>query len=59
MMIAVTLEREDAEKKLKESRPKVGPRDMELEARLLWDTVNGNPGEPLYAGDFEQHVGRA
>ncbi|TLD32805.1 hypothetical protein PspLS_00256 [Pyricularia sp. CBS 133598] len=29
-------------------------RDVELETRSLWDHVNGQPGEILYAGEYDQ-----
>ncbi|KAL8285773.1 hypothetical protein RB597_002711 [Gaeumannomyces tritici] len=29
-------------------------RDVEIEARSLWDKVNGQPGEILYAGEYDQ-----
>jgi len=47
----VRLAREDGEKELNETA--VARRDMELEARSLWDTVNGPPGDILYAGEFD------
>lgn len=28
-------------------------RDLHVEARELWDTVNGQPGDALYAGTFD------
>lgn len=46
----VRLAREDGDKELSGSLAK---RDMELEARSLWDAVNGRPGEVLYAGAFD------
>lgn len=49
----VRLAREDGEKELAEEG--VEKRDMELEARSLWDTVNGRPGDILYAGEFDGH----
>jgi len=46
----VKLAREDAEKEINGT---IARRDMELEARSLWDTVNGQPGDILYAGAFD------
>jgi hypothetical protein len=46
----VRLAREDGEKELNGT---IARRDMELEARSLWDTVNGQPGDILYAGEFD------
>jgi hypothetical protein len=46
----VRLAREDGEKELSGS---VAKRDTELEARSLWDVVNGHPGDVLYAGAFD------
>ncbi len=48
----VRLAREDGEKEL--NKTAVARRDMELEARSLWETVNGQPGDILYAGEFDQ-----
>lgn len=28
-------------------------RDVELDARSLWERMNGQPGEILYAGEYE------
>ena len=49
---AVRLAREDGEKEL--NGTEVSKRDLEHAARSLWDTVNGKPGELLYAGEFDQ-----
>jgi hypothetical protein len=48
----VRLAREDGEKELNGT---VARRDMELEARALWDAVNGEPGDVLYAGAFDRY----
>ncbi|KAK5655871.1 hypothetical protein OQA88_5410 [Cercophora sp. LCS_1] len=46
----VRLAREDGDKELNGT---VARRDMDLEARSLWDAVNGQPGDILYAGRFD------
>ncbi|KAK4246544.1 thioredoxin reductase [Corynascus novoguineensis] len=48
----VAIAREDGEAEL--SSADVSKRDLEPEARSLWDTVNGAPGDILYAGEFDQ-----
>ncbi|KAK0742905.1 pyridine nucleotide-disulfide oxidoreductase-like protein [Schizothecium vesticola] len=50
VFLHVRLAREDGEKELSGS---VARRDTELEARSLWDVVNGHPGDVLYAGAFD------
>ncbi|GAB1316357.1 hypothetical protein MFIFM68171_06567 [Madurella fahalii] len=47
----VRLAREDGARELAEAG--VDKRDMEVEARSLWDAVNGEPGDILYAGEFD------
>ncbi|TLS21294.1 uncharacterized protein PpBr36_10307 [Pyricularia pennisetigena] len=44
------------EEQAKETGVDVGllKRDVELEARSLWDHVNGQPGDILYAGEYDQ-----
>ncbi|KAK4452750.1 thioredoxin reductase [Podospora aff. communis PSN243] len=46
----VRLAREDGEKELNGT---IAKRDMDLEARSLWDALNGEPGDLLYAGEFD------
>lgn len=48
---AVRLAREDGAQELAEAG--VERRDMEVEARSLWNAVNGKPGDILYAGEFD------
>ncbi|KAK3905542.1 thioredoxin reductase [Staphylotrichum tortipilum] len=48
----VKLAREDGEKDVAE--PDVTKRELEHAARSLWETVNGAPGDILYAGEFDQ-----
>ncbi|KAK4096020.1 FAD/NAD(P)-binding domain-containing protein [Parathielavia hyrcaniae] len=55
----VRLAREDGERELRatsvpKDKPKTSKRALEHAARSLWDTVNGEPGEVLYAGEFDQ-----
>jgi hypothetical protein len=47
----VRLAREDGERELNAT---VAKRDLEQHARSLWNTVNGAPGDILYAGEFDQ-----
>ncbi|KXX80753.1 Thioredoxin reductase [Madurella mycetomatis] len=47
----VRLAREDGATELAEAD--VQRRDMEVEARSLWNMVNGKPGDILYAGEFD------
>jgi hypothetical protein len=47
----VRLAREDGERELNDT---VAKRDLEQHARSLWNTVNGAPGDILYAGEFDQ-----
>jgi hypothetical protein len=47
----VRLAREDGERELNNT---VAKRDLEQHARSLWNTVNGAPGDILYAGEFDQ-----
>ncbi|KAK0616328.1 hypothetical protein B0T14DRAFT_567935 [Immersiella caudata] len=49
----VRLAREDGEKELNGT---IARRDMDLEARALWDAVNGEPGDILYAGEFDSQL---
>jgi len=49
---AVRLAREDGDRELNGT---VARRDMDLEARSLWDKVNGQPGDILYAGAFDAY----
>ncbi|KAK1749381.1 thioredoxin reductase [Echria macrotheca] len=51
VFLHVKLAREDGDKELNGTT--VSKRDMELEARSLWATVNGSPGDILYAGEFD------
>ncbi|KAK4188763.1 thioredoxin reductase [Podospora australis] len=47
---------EDGDRELNQSSAtafKMKKRDVELQARNLWDTMNGRPGELLYAGEFD------
>ncbi|AEO70840.1 uncharacterized protein THITE_122458 [Thermothielavioides terrestris NRRL 8126] len=44
--------REDGEREL--NGTDVTKRDLEHVARSLWQTVNGDPGDILYAGEFDQ-----
>jgi hypothetical protein len=48
----VKLAREDGEREL--NGTDVSKRDLDHAARSLWQAVNGNPGEALYAGEFDQ-----
>ncbi|KAL2255485.1 hypothetical protein VTK26DRAFT_3262 [Humicola hyalothermophila] len=52
VFLHVSLAREDGGKEL--NGTDVSKRDLEHEARSLWDTVNGKPGDLLYAGEFDQ-----
>ncbi|EAQ87249.1 hypothetical protein CHGG_03868 [Chaetomium globosum CBS 148.51] len=47
----VKLAREDGERELNGT---VAKRSLDHAARSLWDTVNGAPGDILYAGEFDQ-----
>ncbi|KAK3293974.1 uncharacterized protein B0H64DRAFT_374818 [Chaetomium fimeti] len=47
----VRLAREDGERELNGT---VTKRDLDHTARSLWDSVNGAPGDMLYAGEFDQ-----
>jgi thioredoxin reductase len=47
----VRLAREDGEREVNGT---VANRALDVAARSLWDTVNGVPGEILYAGEFDQ-----
>ncbi|KAK3311953.1 pyridine nucleotide-disulfide oxidoreductase-like protein [Apodospora peruviana] len=48
----VKIAREDGDKELAAT---IGKRDMEVEARSLWETVNGPSGDLLYAGEFDAY----
>jgi thioredoxin reductase len=48
----VKIAREDGDKEL--NGTDVTRRDLEHVARSLWDTVNGESGDILYAGEFDQ-----
>ncbi|SPQ25176.1 494b6195-845f-4301-83e9-b9e826de8de4 [Thermothielavioides terrestris] len=48
----VKIGREDGEREL--NGTDVTKRDLEHVARSLWQTVNGEPGDILYAGEFDQ-----
>ena len=56
----VKLAREDEQKELSAAGndTQISSRDldteMHAEARSLWDDVNGNPEDILYAGEFDQ-----
>jgi hypothetical protein len=50
--LTVKLAREDGEREL--NGADVSKRDLDHAARSLWQAVNGNPGEALYAGEFDQ-----
>ncbi|KAK0721326.1 hypothetical protein B0T21DRAFT_317007 [Apiosordaria backusii] len=52
VFLHVRLAREDGDKVLNGTG--VSRRDMEIEARSLWETVSGKPGDILYAGEFDQ-----
>ncbi|KAK4157296.1 thioredoxin reductase [Chaetomidium leptoderma] len=52
VFLHVKLAREDGDKELAEAD--VSKRGLEHTARSLWQTVNGNPGDMLYAGEFDQ-----
>ena len=53
----VQLARESTEAELAEPGNKtVTRRDIHETARSLWDEVNGQPGDMLYAGDFDQEI---
>ncbi|KAL2158597.1 hypothetical protein VTH06DRAFT_4079 [Thermothelomyces fergusii] len=47
----VAIAKEDAAREV--NKRGVSTRDLELVARSLWDTVNGSPGDILYAGEFD------
>jgi hypothetical protein len=50
--LTVKLAREDGEREL--NGTDVSKRDLDNAARSLWQAVNGNPGDALYAGEFDQ-----
>ncbi|KAL2168215.1 hypothetical protein VTG60DRAFT_274 [Thermothelomyces hinnuleus] len=52
VFLHVAIAREDGEREL--NKTEVSRRDLEPVARSLWDTVNGPPGDILYAGEFDQ-----
>ncbi|KKY19044.1 putative sulphydryl oxidase [Diplodia seriata] len=47
----VNLEREDAQKLLAGN---ITRREAELDSRSIWEVMNGEPGDVLYAGEFDQ-----
>ncbi|KAL2148526.1 hypothetical protein VTH82DRAFT_2080 [Thermothelomyces myriococcoides] len=52
VFLHVAIAREDGDREL--NNAEVSKRDLEPVARSLWDTVNGSPGDILYAGEFDQ-----
>ncbi|EHA51081.1 sulphydryl oxidase [Pyricularia oryzae 70-15] len=50
----VRLAKEDQAKETGVDVSQLLKRDVELETRSLWDQVNGQPGEILYAGEYDQ-----
>ncbi|KAK4125532.1 pyridine nucleotide-disulfide oxidoreductase-like protein [Parathielavia appendiculata] len=62
VFLHVRLAREDGERELNETEVSsdkattnaASKRDLEHAARSLWETVNGEPGDILYAGEFDQ-----
>jgi hypothetical protein len=49
----VQLGRENEAVELANYKAPPSKRDLHVEARELWDTVNGQPGDVLYAGSFD------
>lgn len=52
--LAVRLERETQAEELAAAEDEPQKRDINLEAREVWEKVNGQPGDLLYAGEFDQ-----
>lgn len=52
--VTVRLERETQADELAEVDDEPEKRDIHLKAREVWERVNGQPGDLLYAGDFDQ-----
>ena len=50
----VRLERENTAEELKTYGGTPTKRDEHQEARDIWERMNGEPGDLLYAGDFDQ-----
>ncbi|KAH8669432.1 hypothetical protein BGZ61DRAFT_364474 [Ilyonectria robusta] len=54
VFLHVRLERETQADELAEVDDEPEKRDIHLKAREVWERVNGQPGDLLYAGDFDQ-----
>ncbi|KAH9895417.1 sulphydryl oxidase [Xylariomycetidae sp. FL2044] len=50
----VQLGREDTAAELAANGTTVAERDVELDLRSVWESMNGQPGDLLYAGEFDQ-----
>lgn len=56
LTVAVQLERETQAEELAnfpEGGEDLEERDIELDARDVWERMNGQPGEILYAGEYK------
>ncbi|KAG7142747.1 thioredoxin reductase like protein [Verticillium longisporum] len=55
VFLHVALERENALEEIKEAKEgSKKERDLELEPRAVWEVMNGEPGEPLFAGEYRE-----
>ncbi|KAG7150204.1 thioredoxin reductase like protein [Verticillium longisporum] len=55
VFLHVALERENALEEIKEAKEGgKKERDLELEPRAVWEVMNGDPGEPLFAGEYRE-----